>query len=153
MKKRGISQVFYYIFMIIVISLIFLFGYQQIIRLQNLNEQAKFIQFKTDFQNAVNDVYYKNPGSTVTYSLTSANKPLILPKDVKKICFKNLNNKAEIKAESIFFKTFITDNLIPEQGGNLKLENNEYCANTINSKFSFTLENRIFNRETLIYIK
>ena len=153
MKKRGMSQVFYYIFMVIVISLIFLFGYQQIIRLQNLNEQAKFIQFKTDFQNSVNDIYYKNPGSTVTYSLVSANKPLILPKDVKKICLKNLNNKAEIKAESKYFINFTTDNLVPEQGGNLKLENNEYCANIINSKFSFTLENRIVNRGTLIYIK
>ena len=48
MKKRGMLQeVFYYIFAAVLIALIFAFGYQQITRLQNLNEQAKFITFKT----------------------------------------------------------------------------------------------------------
>lgn len=147
------SQVFYYIFAIVLISLILLFGYQQIIRLQNLNEQAKFITFKTELQNAVNNVYYKNSGSIITYSIDSANKPLILPKDAKKICFKKLGNNAEVSSDSKYFTSFIIDNLIPEQGNNFKLENNEYCLTLKNSRFSFTLENKIISRETLVYIK
>lgn len=155
MEKRGevLQQPFFYILMIIVIALIFLFGYQQIARLQNLNEQAKFITFKDDFQSAVDNIYYKNPGSVITYSLTSSNKPLVLPKDVKKICFKNLNNQAEIKADSRYFKTFIIDNLVAEQGNNLKLEDDEYCSEIKNPQFSFILENKIVNQDTLIYIK
>jgi hypothetical protein len=153
MEKRGISQVFYYIFAVIVISLIFLFGYQQIIRLQGLNEKANFAVFKNDFQDAVKNIYYKNPGSIITYSINSANKPLILPKDVKKICFKKINNNSEVKADSKYFITFVVDNLIPEQGVNLKLENNEYCSKITDSKFSFTLENKVINQQTLIYIK
>ena len=147
------SQVFYYIFAIVLISFILLFGYQQIIRLQNLNEQAKFVQFKADFQGAVSNIYYKNPGSIINYAFNSANKPLILPKDAKKICFRKLNDKAEIVSDSKYFTSFIVDNLIPEQGNNLKLENDEYCSALKNSRFSFTLENRITNREVLVYIK
>ena len=154
MKKRGLMHIpFYYVFIAIVIALIFIFGYQQIIRLQNLNEQAKFIQFKTDFQSAVNNIYYKNPGSIIAYSLSSANKPLILPGDVKKICLKNLNAQVEVKANSKYFKAFTVNNLVAEQGNNLKLESNEYCNGIKNSQFSFILENKLINRETLVYIR
>ncbi|MEK6834987.1 MAG: hypothetical protein AABX61_01855 [Nanoarchaeota archaeon] len=154
MEKRGVlEQPFYYIFAIILISLIFIFGYQQIIRLQNLNEQAKFVTFKSDFQDAINNIYYKNQGSVITYSLDSQNKPLMLPKDVKKICFKKINNDAEVNAESKYSTNFIVNNLVPKEGFSFKIENNEYCAEIINSKFSFRLENKFINQGTIVEIR
>jgi hypothetical protein len=154
MKKRGmLSEPFYYIFVIIVIALIFVFGYQQLSKLQNLNEKAKFITFKTDLKNAVNNIYYKNPGSIAIYSSTSENKPLTMPKDTKKICFKKLNNVALVNSDSQYFTSFEINNLIPEEGTNLKIDSGEYCANIKNSRFSFTLENKVVNKEIKVYIK
>ena len=147
MKKKGmIQQIFYYIFAVVLIALIFAFGYQQITRLQNLNEQAKFITFKTDFQNAVNNIYYKNPGSTSVYSSNSANKPLTLPQDSKKVCVKKLNEKSsQVNSDSKYSTPFNIDNLVPET--------QEKCFSLASSKFSFTLENKVVNREALVYIK
>ena len=116
MKKRGMlqQQVFYYILAAVMISLIFMFGYQQLVKLQNLNEQAKFVTFKNDFQNAIQNIYNKNPGSTLIYSDSSQNKPLILPKDAKKICFRNEKDKALVKSDSTYFTSFYIDNLFSE---------------------------------------
>ena len=147
MKKRGElqQQVFYYILVAVLIALILFFGYQQITRLTNLNEQAKFVTFKNDFQNAVNNLYYKNPGSVITYSLTSQNKPLILPRGVKEVCFKKLNNEVKVKSDSEYFIEFNVENLIPKE--------DNYCIKAINSQLSFTLENKLVDGKTVIEIR
>lgn len=146
MKKRGIAtQIFYYIFAAILISFIFFFGYQQITRLMNLNEQASFVIFKSDLEKAVSNVYYKNPGSVVVYSSTSSNKPLILPKDVKEVCFTEINQKISVNSKSKYFTQFEIENLIAKE--------KNYCIKTINSKLPFTLENKIVNGKAVVEIR
>ena len=149
MKKRGMlqQQVFYYILGAVMISLILFFGYQQIVKLTGFNEQANFVKFKTDFQDALNDIYYKNPGSTAIYSLTSTNKPLLLPRDVKEVCFEKENNNIRVKADSEYFTSFIVENLITKD------IQAKYCIKTVNSRLSFTLENKIVNGKTIIEIR
>ncbi len=149
MKKRGMlqQQVFYYILGAVMISLIFFFGYQQIVKLTGLNEQANFIRFKTDFQDAVSDIYYKNPGSTAIYSLTSTNKPLLLSRDVKEVCFEKENNQFRVKADSEYFTSFIVENLVPRDN------QDGYCIKTANSRLSFTLENKVVNGKIFVEIR
>ena len=154
MKKRGIlQQPFYYIFAIIVLTFIFLFGYQQITKLKSLEEQAKFITFKSDFGEAIENIYYKNPDSIIIYSQNSRNKPLTLPNDSAKIFFKKSNEQTLISSDSKYFISFYLDSIDLKEGTNLKLENNEYCAKLKNSQFSFTLENKIQDGKTIIEIR
>jgi hypothetical protein len=153
MKRGQLNQVFIYILAILVIAFIFFFGYQQINNLLKLAEKTKFIEFQRDLEKAINNIYYKNPGSTIYYSKDSRNKPLILPKDASKICFKKFTNKAAVSSDSAFSKSFDVENLIPESGTNLKLEDGKYCQILKNSEFKFILENKIQNQETIVIIK
>jgi len=154
MKKSQImAQPFIYILGIIIIAFIFFFGYQQVNNLLKIGEKTKFINFQTDLEKAVNSLYYKNPGSMITYSKNSRNKPLELPKDATKVCFKKFTNKAAVSMDSEFSKSFEIENLVPESGSNLKSESGKYCEKIKNSQFVFTLENKLENDKTIIVIK
>ena len=138
MKKAQLTaQPFYYIFIMIVIAMILVFGFRIINNLRETQEQTKFVQFKTDLQASVNSVYLKNPGTKISYSS-------LLPKDVKQVCFKDFTTYTEVSAKSEFFLTFQVDNLIP------KFDN--YCLQAKAGKLDFTLENKILNRETIVEI-
>ena len=137
MKKGVISQVFIYIFVVIVMALIMFFGFKQVVNLKNLGDKSVYITFKSDFTNAVNDVYYMNKDSTLVFSKDSRNKALILPKDIKKVCFEN--NKVILNSDN--YDDFIVNNLIGSD-----------CINTINGGLSFKLENTVENQEVKVKV-
>ena len=145
MKKGLMAEPFYYIFAMIVIALIFFLGFKFINNLQETQEQAKFVDFKLQFQKFVDEIYYKNEGTTIVYSKSSSNKPLLIPRDVKEICFQENSLGSNIYAESKYFKEFSIKNLKPKE--------NNLCIKVLQGTLSFTLENKVFNQETIIEIR
>lgn len=136
MKKRGIiGQPFIYIFMVIVIAFIFLFGFRMITKLGDLNEKTIYLTFKSDFEESVDGLYYKNAGSVLVFSKDSRNKPLMLPKDVEEVCFENS------KVKLLPWDSFEVDNLIGSS-----------CIEVVNNQLSFKLENVVREGETFVQI-
>ncbi len=134
-KAQLMSQPFYYIFIIIVIALVLVFGYRMINNLLNLQEQSKFVQFREDFKKEVNDVYTKNPGTRIS-------QELLIPKDLKEVCFKQFQTYTKVSASP--YNSFNVDSLIPL--------NDNYCLKVNNNKLSFTLENKILNQKTIVEV-
>ena len=145
MKKRGIAlQPFIYIFTIIVIAFIFLFGYKVIIGVKETGEQATYLTFKNDFTKAVNNVYYYNVGSKLTYSSSTRNKPLLLPIEVKEVCF--IQDNVVLKPFNEIYKEFSVDNLI------LPPLQQELCIEAVNNRISFNLTNKVESGDTFVEI-
>jgi len=139
MEKRGmVNQVFVYIFVIIVIALIFLFGFNMVKKLNNLNEQTVFLTFKTDFNEHVDNLYYKNVGSTMVFASDSRNKPLRLPEEVEEVCFEN--GKVSLNPN---YSIFNSDKLTVLSS---------ICIPVVNNQISFRLENVVVNQETYVQI-
>ena len=126
MKKGTSSQVFIYIFLVIVMALILFFGFKQIAGLSKLSDESNYVVFKNDFSDAVNNLYYKNKGSTNVFSSTSRNKPLGLPKGINEVCF----NEGEVS-------------LVPENYGKFEVENldGNLCIKSLRDALNFKLEN------------
>ena len=139
------AEPFYYIFAMIVIALIFFLGFKFINNLQETQEQAKFVDFKLQFQKFVDEIYFKNEGTTIVYSKSSSNQPLLMPKDVKEVCFQENSIGTKIYAESNYFKEFNVKNLRPKE--------NNLCLKVLDGSLSFTLENKVVNQETIVEIR
>ena len=137
MRKGIASQVFIYIFAVIVIALIMFFGFKQVVNLKDLTEKSIYISFKSDFSKAVDGVYYLNKGSVLTFEKNSRNKPLDAPKEIDKICFQN--DKVILSSEK--YQDFTVDNLYGNE-----------CISTDNGKLSFRLENAVENGEVTVKI-
>lgn len=143
MQKRGISeQPFVYILIIIVIGFVFIFGIKQINNVRELNDKATYLEFKSDFTKAVEEVYNKNKGTIVTYSIKSSNKPLLLPKDIKRISFEMLNGKVKVVPSDISYESFSVEHL---RANSAYLENKK--------GISFVLENSIESGETVVLLQ
>jgi len=136
MKKGIASQVFIYIFVMIVIAMILLFGFRQVANLRNLSEKSVYVSFKTDFSKAVSDAYYLNKGSVLVFDKSSRNKPLNVPKEARRVCF----DGGVVNFNSEIYEEFIVDHL---QGNG--------CINILNGKLSFRLEN-IYDGEVKVKI-
>ncbi|MCD4666808.1 hypothetical protein K8R47_03290 [archaeon] len=141
MKKGVIMQPIAYVFMIIVIAMILLFGTKIITDLENTKQQGIYVQFKTDFQSAISNVYTKNLDTTMIYSQTSSHKPLQVPKSVQNVCFRD-GNRLDFDPPGKF-NGFPTEHLS---------YTNEHsnCIIVRNNKFSFKLVNEIENGETVV---
>ena len=126
MKKGISSQVFIYIFAVIVMALILFFGFKQIVGLKDLSDKSTYINFREDFREAVNGVFYKNKGSVIVFSLDSRNKPLVLPDNINDVCFEG--NKVILVPEK--YSGFEVD----------YLDGNE-CIKVVKDGLSFKLEN------------
>jgi len=137
MKKGIVSQVFIYIFAVIVIALIMFFGFKQIVNLKDLTEKSVYISFKSDFSKAVDSVYYLNKGSVLSFEKNSRNKPLDVPKEINKICFEQ--NKVLLNSEK--YQNFAVNNLYGAE-----------CISTDNGKLNFRLENVVENGEVIVKI-
>ncbi len=143
MQKRGVSdQLFIYIFIVVVIGLVFLFGLKQINNVRELNDKATYLEFKSDFVKAAENVYSKNKGTVVTYSSKSSNKPLALPKRVKRISFETINGKVKVIPSDNSYESFTVEHL---RTNLLSLENK--------NSISFVLENDISEGETVVLLK
>ena len=137
MKKGAIDQVFIYIFVMIVIAFIIFFGFKQITNLNKLSEKSNYAVFKSDFSKAIDNVYYMNKGSTLVFSRDSRNKPLALPKDIKKVCFED--NKVSLN--SIQYANFTVEHL-----------NGDLCMDVVNGALSFRLENSVESQEVKVKV-
>lgn len=145
MKKRGqLDQPFVFIFAIVAIGLIVLFGLKYIGKTNELTEKAKYAQFKLDLQAAATNVYNKNPGTLLTFSPASSNKPLTLPAGIPELCFQVAGGNTKVILASAKYPDFTIRNLQPAR--------NNLCISTRNQQFSFTLENKLSNKETLVII-
>ena len=167
MEKKGvINQVFIYIFVAIVIALVMFFGYNQIRKILLVNEKAKYIDFKFNLEKAAESVFYKSPGSLIEYSKGSSKKPMILPKSIKKICFKDkdkemdVNEINKLKEDEKNILKRIDKNVVPlpleydafDVKG-LKPNINPLCFTVINEKISFILESKFENDENYVEIR
>src|SRR3989344_5344731 len=130
MRKGVIDQVFIYIFVMIVIAFIIFFGFKQITNLNKLSEKSNYAVFKSDFSKAIDNVYYMNKGSTLVFSRDSRNKPLALPKDIKKVCL-----------NSIQYANFTVEHL-----------NGDLCMDVVNGALSFRLENSVESQEVKVKV-
>ena len=138
MKKAELmSQPLYYIFIIIVIALILYFGFNLIGKLKDTQEKAVWIQFKTDFGSAVENVYSKNPGTRIS-------NDLLVPKDSTKVCFQEFTDNDKVYSDSLFSTSFNVNNLIHDE--------NPYCINVKSQRIEFTLENTVLNNEKVVII-
>ena len=136
MKKRGvIGQPFIYIFAVIVIALVFMFGFKMITKLGDLNQQTVFLTFKSDLRKNVDEVYYKNVGTVLVFSKDSRNKPLLLPKEVEEVCFEDSN------VTPYPLDYFTVDYLLGNE-----------CIEAQNNELSFRLENVVIGGETYVEI-
>lgn len=140
MKKRGvIGQPFIYIFAIIVIALIFLFGFNMVKKLSDLNDRTVYLTFKNDFEKHIDNLYYKNEGSILVFDKFSRNKPLRLPGGVEQVCFE----EGLVKLNSVSYKDFNVNHLTVD---------NNFCINVEGNMLSFKLENIVINEETYVKV-
>ena len=126
MRKGIASQVFIYIFAVIVMAMILYFGFTQIVNIKGLTDKSVYITFREDFKDAVNDVYYKNKGSVMVFSQESRNKPLELPNGINQVCFQG----SKVMLNSIDYDDF-----------NAEFLNGSGCINAIGGRLSLKLEN------------
>jgi|SRR3989344_724674 len=108
--KRGqlLSQPFTYIFAILVIGMILIFGFRYVNKLLETGCQVEILDFSSDVQKKVNQLSSLSFGSSYECSLVnspgqSGNKcEFIIPKGVKGICFVDTTkNFDDIKYEDI----------------------------------------------------
>ncbi|MBS3134482.1 hypothetical protein J4214_04600 [Candidatus Woesearchaeota archaeon] len=166
-KKGMVSQVFTYMLIIIVIGFVFVFGFNMIKKTAETAEKAKYASFRLDLENFVENIFSKSPGSLVEYSSKSRNKkPLILPKNVKKVCIKNTkialdyNELNKLNKDDRFNVENINRNIILLPGKwnafdivGLKPEINPLCFDVIDEKMSFALESMFEDDENFVEIK
>ncbi len=94
-------------------------------------------------QDAVTSAYNKNSGTLITFSQSSANKPLSLPEEIREICFQQSNGRTKIMPDAKTYQEFTITNLQPSKSN--------LCIKTYGS-LSFRLENKIINKQTIIII-
>ncbi|MBU2634488.1 MAG: hypothetical protein KJ674_04555 [Nanoarchaeota archaeon] len=144
MKKRGVMNLpFVYIFMIIVIAFVLLFGFRMIVKLNDLKEKTVYLTFEEDFKKEVEKMYNNNKGSMTTYSLGSRNKPLYVPKDVNEICI----NGVRVTPDDFKYESFEVENL---RGYNNGIT--EVCIDTKNGLFNFKLKNDVIGNEVYVLL-
>jgi hypothetical protein len=137
MKKGIASQVFIYIFAVIVMAMILYFGFTQIVNLKGLTDKSVYITFREDFRDAVNEVYYKNKGSILVFSDESRNKPLELPKGLNSVCFE----ESKVILNPPDYDSFIVEFL-----------KGDGCINVIKGRLSFKLENVVIEQDIYVMV-
>ena len=135
-KAQLMSQPFYYIFVIIVVALVLLFGFNMIKNLLETQEKSTFIQFKFDLESAINNVYNANPGTKLTYSF-------LLPKDASEVCFEKVSDGTRTRADSVYSQSFLNEKLTHNKA-------NPYCIKVVNKNINVVLENKIINSKSLV---
>ena len=132
-----VSQVFIYIFVAIVMALVIFFGFKQVVNLQDLSQKSYYISFKEDITSSANDVYYMNKGSTLVFSKFSRNKELILPSEIKEVCFRDNIVSFDIDK----YKKFEVENL-----------KGDICIRIADNRLGFKLENVVIGDEVFVEI-
>ncbi len=119
-KGQLLSQPFFYIFAIVVIGLLLIFGFKYAGKILNTSCQVETLDFVSDVQAKVNELYSLSYGSSFECSIVRAsgqteNKcELVLPDNVKGICF--VDTKKSYDKNKIIFADL--KELIPLLGSN-----------------------------------
>ena len=139
MNKRGMDQIFTYIFIVVLIGFVLYFGFLGVGKFIEFNKDAEITSFETNFDKIIQNVYALDVNSKLEYSKDSRYKPLIAPRDVVKICVE--------ESKVIFnFKDKGKDYFVVKN-----LKGNE-CFDT-NKGFSFDFEHKSINGEVIVNIK
>jgi len=145
MGNRGgmISQPFVFILILLLVVFTLVFGFRIVNNLRNTQEKLKYAVFKSDFAIVVNSVYDSDKGTMIVFSKDSKNhKPLVVPKGIKSVCFEDDNVYFEYYPGSKNrFADFSVENLKGRD-----------CINLVSGRFSFTLENVVFDKEVFVLI-
>lgn len=145
MEKRGqLDQPLLYIFAIIVIAFILLFGLKYIGKTNELTDKAAYTQFKLGLQDAVSRTFNKNPGTLLTFSQASTNKPLKIPNAIQEVCFQEFGGKTKVMLKSPQYPDFSLQYLKPARSS--------LCIPTRNHQLAFTLENKPINKDVVVEI-
>lgn len=92
-KGQLLSQPFFYIFAIVVIGLILIFGFNYVSKLVNTGCQVQGLTFVNDIQAKVNEVYSLSYGSSYQCDVvnvagqSNSRCQLVLPDNIKGFCF------------------------------------------------------------------
>jgi hypothetical protein len=157
MNKRAelISQPLMYIFIIIVIALILALGIKFVFDLQKTAEQTAHAKFKQDLDSAINQVYTKDTGSSLSYTPNSKSyKGIAVAPKVEIVCF---TDKTTLKSSPILTKEQNSDlaqlkskNVIifpltdhtPLEISNIQPAENPFCIRIKGTLTNFKLENK-----------
>ncbi|MEK6932350.1 MAG: hypothetical protein AABW56_00985 [Nanoarchaeota archaeon] len=135
-KAQITAQPLYYIFIIIVVALVLLFGFNMIRNLLETQEKSTFIQFKTDIESAIDNVYNANPGTKLTYLF-------LVPKDTSEVCFEKVSEGTRVRADSIYSQSFLNEKLTHNKA-------NPYCVRVVNKKINVIMENKIIDSKSIV---
>ena len=161
--KRGIStQVFIFIFALIMIVLVLWFGIKSLGTVKSTSDKVELLTFVSHFENAIEEYYNLDVGS-------SARKTFPLPKAIQQICFV-LPGQPLTKPADSDFRFFITNNqkdnmyIFPLDAftspapdftlANLHIDptTNPLCIQT-QSKLSVLLETALYNKNIVVTVK
>jgi len=148
--KRGqlLEQPFIYIFALVVIAFIFIFGFMAVSKVIKLGGSVEEVEFITKLRDNVNHFYNLDTGSMGEVSLNA-------PASVKYLCFVNQGTLDKFPEQDALLKTLAKDPnknifLIPREGNQIKsykVENvrgrkNPFCVLSKANKIVFKLENK-----------
>lgn len=85
MKSAQASQIFSYVLALVILALVFIFGYKAISGMQERTDEAAFIQFQSDLKN--------NVETTMNYGDEKYDE-IDVPGDYNKVCFIGLHAAA-----------------------------------------------------------
>jgi hypothetical protein len=153
--KKGelLSQPFTYIFALIVIALLFFFGYRAI---NDFYEKAELVELGTfvdDLRYNINTYYNFDTGSSKQLTLN-------LPKKVKKICFTNLNENTNLptdpdlkllinKNDNMYIFPIETFSINMFTIDHLRITQTPLCFN-VNGKFNAKITKIIYNKKPYV---
>ena len=88
MDKRGFTQVFIYIIILVAAALIIVFGFSSLNDLINLEENVETTKFLQIFQDEIDYLYVLPSGS-------AKNIELVVPANIQRICFVDHDNEID----------------------------------------------------------
>lgn len=143
-KGEVMAQPFMFILVLIIIVFTLVFGFKMVKNLMGTQEKVKYADFRSDFSDAVNEVYNANAGTTIIYARESNNyKPMLLPKEVDKVCIDGNKVSFGMKEGSgKSYSKFEVDNL----------KGNNICIKAVSGYVSFTLKNVVQGKEVFALI-
>ncbi|MEW6063467.1 MAG: hypothetical protein AB1571_03825 [Nanoarchaeota archaeon] len=148
--KRGqlLEQPFIYIFALIVIAFIFIFGFMAVSKVMKLGSSVEAVEFTTKLKENVEHFYNLDTGSMGEVTLNA-------PANVKYLCFINLGVLNEFPEQDTILRNLAknTDKnifLIPKEGNKIeqyriehvKAAENPLCIFSKSNKVVFKLENK-----------
>jgi len=139
MNKKAINdQIFVYIFAVVIMGLIIIFGARAIIKTRNFSEQAEVTKFFDDIQTSVDRVYDYDLGSSLEL------KNIRVPSVVKEVCFQYHFGYTNVYVNEIPGKDIDPNSVGLDNKNVEKLRvQGEFCRENIGGKIDVVLEKKV----------